>query len=388
MPLFRELDPQARTEVSHELVRQENVVRSLYLDAVRKGVAFLLVVLLGGVALSVIEAPRLAPPGQVTSLACFLTGLTLVGAYYIVEHATLKRLVWNFSWFTHNVRTDQTDVTALFSPPQKMKAEWVQPTIAYAAFAAWVVGAALITGELRTSPAPATQTVTATVAREPRQASPDVSMPPVQPATAGGSAELSAKTDHFIGWSRADSIAMAAMIAAIVQAIALIVTFYIMWTSSRRQLRAFVGPDTFDLMEGNMLNPPQPAHANEPGAVVRIKNFGPTVAYKVRIGTRLAVIEPINEHTLVLAPLVDGFHSVLGPTVPSNSTAWLNRALTPGEIADIQAGVKAIYLYGRVEYVDIFKKRRFTAFRLRYAGQFPPPAPVMMSFAAQGNDAN
>lgn len=395
MPLFRDLDPNARAEVSNELVRQDNFVRSIYLDAVRRGVTFLLILLLAGAALAAVEVERFPMPRwHAATLACFLVGLTLLGVYFIVEFLTLKRLLWSYGWVRHNVMSDQADTRLLFSPPQNMKGEWVQPTLAYCAFAMWVIGAVLIAAELHNAPVKTPVTgrsvVVASVAtgQESKQTSLRVTVPAQQSVSVEAPADRLATAKASTTWGRADRIAMASMVAAIAQAIALVVTFYIMWVSSRRQLRAFVGPETFDLMEGNMLKPPQPARTNEPGAIVRIKNFGPTVAYRVRIVTRVAVIEPINEHTLVQQPLVDGFHSVLGPTVPSSSTAWLGRQLTPGEITDIQAGVKAIYVYGRVEYLDIFRKKRFTTYRLRYAGQFPTAAPVMMTFAAEGNDAS
>lgn len=396
MPLFRDLDPNARTEVSNELRRQDNFVRSIYLDAVRRGVTFLLILLLAGTTLAAVEIERFPMPRwHVATLACFLVGLTLLGVYFIVEFLTLKRLLWSYGWFRHNVMSDQADTGLLFSPPQKIKGEWVQPILAYCAFAMWVIGSVLTAAELHNAPAATTaltaQSVvvaSAAMGHESKQASLTVSVPALQSAPAEPPASRLATAQVSAAWDRADRIAMTSMVAAIAQAIALVVTFYIMWVSSRRQLRAFVGPESYDLMEGSMLNPPQPARANEPGAIVRIKNFGPTVAYKVRIVTRVAIIEPINEHTLVQQPLVDGFHSVLGPTVPSSSTAWLGRQLTPGEITDIRAGVKAIYVYGRVEYLDIFRRKRFTTYRLRYAGQFPTAAPVMMTFAAEGNDAS
>ena len=83
-------------------------------------------------------------------------------------------------------------------------------------------------------------------------------------------------------------------------------------------------------------------------------------------------------------------YSVLGPNVGSTSRRWYNRALTPAEITDIQNGVKAIYLYGRIEYRDAFKsrKKRFTTFRLHYVGLFPPASPSAFTFSTNGNDAD
>jgi hypothetical protein len=65
-----------------------------------------------------------------------------------------------------------------------------------------------------------------------------------------------------------------------------------------------------------------------------------------------------------------------------------NRDLTAGEIADIQTGVKAIYLFGRIEYRDAFKKDRFTTFRMLYSGVWPLTASAGLNFAVQGNEAD
>lgn len=36
---------------------------------------------------------------------------------------------------------------------------------------------------------------------------------------------------------------------------------------------------------------------------------------------------------------------------------WLNRPLSDQEKKDIQTGVRCVFLYGRIEYVDVFKKK-------------------------------
>ena len=72
----------------------------------------------------------------------------------------------------------------------------------------------------------------------------------------------------------------------------------------------------------------------------------------------------------------------------STKNLWFDRPLTATEIADIVAGGRGIYAYGRIEYTDAFERRRFTNFRLRYNGRFPPLANSIFNFCESGNNAN
>jgi hypothetical protein len=56
------------------------------------------------------------------------------------------------------------------------------------------------------------------------------------------------------------------------------------------------------------------------------------------------------------------------------------------EISEIRSFKKAIYVHGRIEYEDAFKRKRFTNFRLVYAGQYPPPPSAVFSFCQEGNE--
>ncbi len=91
---------------------------------------------------------------------------------------------------------------------------------------------------------------------------------------------------------------------------------------------------------------------------------------------------------LVVPPIPEQFFNTLGAGAIFNKALWFDRPLAANEIVDIANGARAIYLYGRVEYRDAFKKRRFTNFRLRYTGQFPPLQGAIFNFSESGNDAN
>jgi hypothetical protein len=82
---------------------------------------------------------------------------------------------------------------------------------------------------------------------------------------------------------------------------------------------------------------------------------------------------------------------VLGPDGTGTSNRWLNRPITPQEAAGILNGTYAIYAYGRIEYIDAFKRNRWSTYRLKYSGSaWPPigPASMSMNFCVEGNDSN
>ena len=62
------------------------------------------------------------------------------------------------------------------------------------------------------------------------------------------------------------------------------------------------------------------------------------------------------------------------------------RKLTDDEIADIRAGKKSIYLYGKIELEDAFRKKRFTRFHLTFTGWYPADIKDCLSFCQQGNE--
>lgn len=153
------------------------------------------------------------------------------------------------------------------------------------------------------------------------------------------------------------------------------------------QMRAYVLPDQCSLWDGLTLNPPQPHRADVPGVVLIIKNSGLTPAYGVISWAQIEVIDVKNENTLVAPPLQKVFPSTVAQHATFNKSMWFTRALTPHELSDIQTGVRAVYVYGRIEYQDVFKESRYTNFRLRYIGIWPPPPGHILGFSESGNDA-
>jgi hypothetical protein len=189
-------------------------------------------------------------------------------------------------------------------------------------------------------------------------------------------------------WGLSDKIAVIASIVAFLQFAALVGTVWVMVVNGRRQLRAYVAIENIGIFEGNMVSPPQPVRVNVPGIAMLIKNSGQTPAYKVVSLAKIAVIAVQDEAiALALPPMEERFSNTLSAGGTFSKSLWFDRPLTPNEIADIVTGVRAIYLYGRIEYQDAFNKRRFTNFRHQYVGQFPPPPNAILNFSDKGNDA-
>jgi hypothetical protein len=170
--------------------------------------------------------------------------------------------------------------------------------------------------------------------------------------------------------------------------VALVVTIGVMIQTSRRQLRAYVFPESAGLFEGTMATPPMPEHTNKPGIILNFKNSGQTPAYKVVSWAQIDVLPRDQEPRLIAPPLVEQFTTNIGPGSVMPKTLWATRPLTPDEITEVLHTTKIIYVYGRIEYQDAFSRKRWTNFRLAYAGRFPPPPGVIFSVAEKGNDAN
>jgi hypothetical protein len=190
-------------------------------------------------------------------------------------------------------------------------------------------------------------------------------------------------------WGLSDRIAVIATVVAFLQFTALVCTVLVMVLTGRRQLRAYVLPEAGSLYDGTTLVPPQPAKTNFPFVSLTLKNSGQTPAYRVTGYIQIAVTPVANEDAaLILQPVEERFSLTLGSGTTFHKSVWLDRALAANEIADIATGVRAIYMYGRIEYRDAFNKRRFVNIRLHYTGVYPPVGNPLLLFSQKGNGAN
>jgi hypothetical protein len=189
-------------------------------------------------------------------------------------------------------------------------------------------------------------------------------------------------------WSLSDKIAGITAVASFLQFIALIATISLMKNSSRRQLRAYVLPESFSIFDGTRITPAQPQRTDVPGTVLIAKNCGQTPAYKVASWMDITVIPIKDEANLTVPKIEERFFNTLGSNAVFNKSRWFDRQLTREEITGIREGLVAVYCYGRIVYRDAFKKRRFTNFRMRYNGIYPPLTGAIFNFCESGNDAN
>ena len=126
---------------------------------------------------------------------------------------------------------------------------------------------------------------------------------------------------------------------------------------SRRQLRAYL------LVHGCVLQ-----HGNEPRVHLTIKNFGQTPAHDVQtwVGTiveeyplQKPLSEPPDDFTQSISIVGPGsFEESIVPVTQQTGAQW-------NLIRQMQG---AVYVWGRVEYRDAFRKKRVLQFRLMMQG--------------------
>jgi len=160
--------------------------------------------------------------------------------------------------------------------------------------------------------------------------------------------------------------------------------------NARRQLRAYVNPDSIILWDGTTLTPPQPQRANVPGIVMQWRNTGETPAKNVVSWSRVAVFSPrVEDRYNPPARLDNRFSHTLGRGIPGSRSVWYRRALTPQQIVDVRTGRLGIYFYGRIEYQDIFGRPHWTTYKFVYTTSvFPPIGGGMFNICLSGNDSD
>jgi hypothetical protein len=124
-------------------------------------------------------------------------------------------------------------------------------------------------------------------------------------------------------------------------------------------------------------------------SVMGVKNSGQTPAYEVIHWGGLDV-RRIDEEPLLIAlrPLLRQGMNTIPPGGVITKTLHRAALLSEAEINGIIAGSYAIYIWGRIEYKDAFDRDRFTNYRLKFTGQYPPPAGVTMTFCDGGNETD
>lgn len=149
-----------------------------------------------------------------------------------------------------------------------------------------------------------------------------------------------------------------------------------METTAERQLRAYIfathdGPMTFD--------------SNQLTARIVLKNYGQTPASEVQCHVFMALqklplvvqLDPPDYEGGSKSPLAPGESVSIYPTLPAQ--------LTQTEIDSIREHESAIFVWGEVAYVDVFKQNRNTRFRFLSDGDaFDKRA---LAYDHEGNEA-
>jgi hypothetical protein len=192
-----------------------------------------------------------------------------------------------------------------------------------------------------------------------------------------------------VGYANANGVAITALATLLLTFVTggLVWTAYLQIHTARAQLRAYILPTGVTITEGKFNNPPIMDTEGQLYAYVEWKNTGQTPAYKMVSWSEFQVTEPINEDKLIAPKMESAYTRTLGAGATNNRGFW-TRKLTPSQIADVSAGVKIIYIYGRFEYTDVFNRPHYTDFRFHYSGVFPIKAgPAALNFGLKGNES-
>ena len=183
-------------------------------------------------------------------------------------------------------------------------------------------------------------------------------------------------TDWLIGWS---TIATGAF------TLALAVFTYRLWTSgekhSERQLRAYVLVEKGGV--GNFI-------AGEvPYAKVRFRNSGQTPASQISVMITMDLCKfPRPNFEPFSGDDSRRSRGPIGPETKFTIPVALKRTIDLEERAKVVCGDKAIYVFGRVDYMDVFERKQWTTFRfiVRGRGEDFGDNPDL-TVASEGNDA-
>ena len=160
-----------------------------------------------------------------------------------------------------------------------------------------------------------------------------------------------------------------------------IIALCIQRDTEQRQLRAYVSVLTAEiqnLSEGEMVT-----------AVIKIKNFGQTPAYKFRHWQRIIIDKYPFPGRIPYEP-DDGIHpsSPLSPGDDSNGIAIFDVSpMNQTTINALKAGTNALYVVGTIKYDDIFGTNHTTIFCL-YAGGKTKMWDGSLAVYSEGNEAD
>ena len=93
------------------------------------------------------------------------------------------------------------------------------------------------------------------------------------------------------------------------------------------QLRAYIFPNDGLIIDGMIIDSPQPSRANTPGIIINFRNSGNTPAYKLISWADISVIETRLEHTLTV-PILEARNQIhLVPARPCQKPCGMEEVL-------------------------------------------------------------
>jgi hypothetical protein len=177
-------------------------------------------------------------------------------------------------------------------------------------------------------------------------------------------------------WALSDKIAVIASIVALLQFFALVGTIFVLTSTARRQLRAYVGTTS------SPNNFPSLNIGQRQSGDILVTGYGQTPALKMRYWGNII----IREYPLATSLPIQPFRKTCRPINPKQTIVMAfvtAHQLTAAEVQEIRAGTQCFYIYGVIEYFDIFGERRETTFRYWYG---PFAARPCWITCEEGND--
>ena len=161
-------------------------------------------------------------------------------------------------------------------------------------------------------------------------------------------------------------------------------------SATRRQLRAYVLPSTITLIEHEGVVPagilPQD---RRPTVVINMRNSGQTPAYNMLHWAQLLLLPSSDENNLHVPDDLPQLSSTFLPSQGETSKVLrLDRPVSGPEIIEINSHQRALFVHGRVDYRDAFRRKRSVSYRLKYSGVYPLVGAVSLTYCDRGNNAD
>ncbi|WP_322414179.1 hypothetical protein [Mesorhizobium huakuii] len=198
-------------------------------------------------------------------------------------------------------------------------------------------------------------------------------------------------------WERtvSDPVALSTVIIALFTVVLGIGTWVLVLDGrrhSRHALRAYVFADKAWFFDLGRPEGKRRIKAKEGivGCSVVITNSGETPAYNMIHWGAIALCNPAEQDAVLVVPALDLTQNsnTLAPGGANSKTLFRPGKITPAEIAEVKAGTMLLYLYGRIEYDDIFGWRRYTNYRLSFGYSWPPYGSISLNFSQRGNTSD